>query len=86
MTAQLALDLAADVCQAGDCGRPRTHRAVSDWVRGAPGEETRGRAASECCLDHANYYACAWVALALPPWSYPGVRDVAWIEPLEAAS
>jgi hypothetical protein len=73
---QLVLDFTAGRCEHGDCGKPRTHRAVGAWVRGSGDAPETGVATRECCVTHANYYAQAWCTWRL----YPASRDVAWIE------
>lgn len=64
-------------CTVGGCDLPVSHTAVC--------VHPEGTARVEACLRHANYFACAWLAAAVPPYSWPGVRDVVWMEVVTAA-
>lgn len=63
-------------CSVDYCDRPATHRAVGAWVREYTTGTQTGRAVRDCCLPHANYFACAWAG------RYPASKDAAWLEVL----
>lgn len=89
---QLAFELDSGLCNYGLpklgerrlCDKPATHAAcwlVPDKRPDGKPEPRAGIGRIECCRDHAVYYANAWCTW----WYFPGSRDVAWIDVLEAA-
>lgn len=61
------------------CERPATHRArwliPSTYLDGTPNSRA-GEGGIECCREHANYYASAWVNFDLYPYSVDAWIDI----------
>jgi len=84
---QLGFDFEPALCRYGSpkpgearpCSRPATHAACweipATHLDGTPNCRA-GHGRIECCLDHANYYATAWVP------HYPHEVGAAWIDVL----
>lgn len=85
---QAAFDFEPELCHYGAstpdrlCSRPATHAAcwaIPDTNLDGTPNVRAGSGRVPCCLEHANYYANAWV-----PY-YPHQVGSAWIDVLPVA-